>query len=392
MSSLDWQALSPRAKAQPQVRAIGAGAPIRALFVLPSLEGGGAQRVTLNLLRLLSRDLVAPTLMFFQRAGSLLAELPDRLPLYSACDIPGRLDMLRIVRELVALAFEADIVVAALQCRTTYLCWLAGAITRRPVIGWVQNTPVPGSPMARRSHRTLMGQIQPRLAASVFTCERAYQSLAAQIPLSGTRIEIIPNFINGALVRHLAGSAVPSLPARDSSTATLVAVGRLAPAKGFDILLRALHRLHQNGHRCRLVILGEGPERAYLAALTAMLELNEFVEMPGFVPNPYAVMRAADVFVLSSRHEGLPLTLLEARALRMPIVATDCVAGPREILEHGRYGTLVPINDSAALAAAIAEVIGRPRDHPDLSEYFDDESDGTNNHRPSPHGSACSAR
>ena len=368
MRHQDLPALSARAKAQPRVPAISTAAPIRALFVLPSLEGGGAQRVTLNLLRLLSRDLVTPTLMLFHRGGSLLPELPDRLPLYSACNIPGRLDVLRIVRELVVLAREADIVVAALQCRTTYLCWLAAAIARRPVIGWVHGTAVPGSPMARRSHRTLMRLVQPRLAASVFTCERAYQSLARQIPLNGTRVEIIPNFINTALVRHLAGSSATSLPQRDSSAMTLVAVGRLAPSKGFDVLLRALHLLHQNGHRCRLVILGEGPERSFLASLTAKLGLREFVEMPGFVPNPYAIMRAADIFVLSSRHEGLPLTLLEARALRMAIVATDCVAGPREILEHGRYGSLVPVDDFAALASAIAAVIGQPRKRLDLPE------------------------
>jgi glycosyltransferase involved in cell wall biosynthesis len=336
-----------------------AAVPIRALFVLPSLEGGGAQRVTLSLLRLLNRDRIAPALMLFQSAGELLTELPANLPLFIAGRTSEKPALLHLIKELVIRARQADIIVASLQCRTTYLCWLAGTIARRPVIGWVQNAAIPGSPMSRRSHRGLMRMVQPRLAASVFPCERAYRPLAEYIPLDRARIEFIPNFINFALVRNLASANVSTIHGRIPTTATIAAVGRLVPQKGFDILLHAVKQLHLKGHCSRLVILGEGPERARLTSLIAKLSLQEFVEMPGFVANPYAVMRLADVFVLSSRYEGLPLTLLEARALGMPIVATDCIAGPREILENGRYGTLVPVDDPTVMASAIADVIKR---------------------------------
>ncbi|MGH8336759.1 MAG: glycosyltransferase, partial [Gammaproteobacteria bacterium] len=77
--------------------------------------------------------------------------------------------------------------------------------------------------------------------------------------------------------------------------------------------------------------------------------------------NPYPIMQRSDVFVLASRFEGLPLALLEARALRIPIVSTDCVAGPREILDGGRYGLLVPVNDHMAMADAIASLVEKPR-------------------------------
>jgi glycosyltransferase involved in cell wall biosynthesis len=360
MDTLDF----PTAAGRKRHSGNGPGMPIRALFVLPSLEGGGAQRVTLNLLRLLARERIAPALMLFQRIGELLAELPAGVPLFTGCDISGKPDVFRIIKELVIRARGADVVVASLQCRTTYLCWLAGAIARRPVIGWVQNAAVPDSPMSRQSHRALTRVVQPRLAASVFPCKRAYEPLARQIPLDRTRIEFIPNSINLALVRQLSRASAPAIPKCTPAAATLLAVGRLAPQKGFDILLRALHQLHLGGHRCRLVILGDGPERENLTSLTARLALQRFVEMPGFVANPYTVMRQADVFVLSSRFEGLPLALLEARALRIPIVATDCLAGPREILEGGRHGMLVPVDDPAAMASAIATTLRRSRGQP----------------------------
>jgi glycosyltransferase involved in cell wall biosynthesis len=335
--------------------------PIRALFVLPSLEGGGAQRVALNLLRTLNRESVVPSLILFQREGELMSQVPAGVPLLSINNSGQRPDLFRTIKYLAVRAREADIIVAALQCRTTYICWLAGALARRPVIGWIHSTAVEGSPMARRSHRALMRLVHPRLAASVFTCERAYQSVARQVPLCGARVRIIPNFIDHDLVRRLSRADTRLAPKHEPGAMTLIAVGRLAPSKGYDILVCALHQLHQRGHRCRLVILGRGPERDNLTSLVSQLGLRDFVEMPGFAENPYALMRQADIFVLASKYEGMPLTLMEARALRMPIVATDCTAGPREILENGRYGTLVPVDDPAAMASAIANLIENQR-------------------------------
>lgn len=338
--------------------------PIRTLFILPSLNGGGAERVTLNLLRLLNRDRFQPSLFLFQRLGALLEEVPGDLPILSIDRGEGIWSPARLLMSLIARARTADVIIAGLQCRTTYLAWLAGAIAHRPVIGWVQNAAVPGSPMNRLRHRTLMRLIQPRLAASVFPCARAYEVLAQRIPFSQTRIEFIPNFISYEQVRRLATAHSGIACRRIPGQIVLAAVGRLAPQKGFDILVRAVRDLHANGYRCRLIILGEGPERTRLTRQVAELSLQGFVEMPGYVANPYPIMRQADVFVLSSRFEGLPLALMEARALSIPIVATDCVAGPRELLEGSRHGILVPVNDHAAMGAAIASLIEGRRHRP----------------------------
>jgi len=332
---------------------------LRALFVLPSLDGGGAERVTLDLLRLLGRDRVRPCLFLFQHKGALLSEASPEHLVSNAVDRSGDKAFFSPLPRLIASAQAVDVIVACLQCRTTYLAWLAGILTRRPVIGWVQNAAVPGSPMDSVRHRFLMRLVQPRLAASVFPCERAYEVLAKRIPFARTRVEFIPNFINHERVRHLAGGDRAVELGHPGGDAMLTAVGRLAPQKGFDILLRAVHELHARGNRCRLIILGEGPERSKLMQLVTDLSLQGYVEMPGFTANPYSIMRRSDVFVLASRFEGLPLALMEARALGIPIVSTDCVAGPREILDGGSYGLLVPVDDHIAMADAIGSVIDK---------------------------------
>jgi len=103
----------------------------------------------------------------------------------------------------------------------------------------------------------------------------------------------------------------------------------------------------------RLIILGEGAERPILEALVRDLGLEEDVELPGFVENPYKYMKRAAVFVLSSRWEGLPNVLIEVLALGTPVISTDCPSGPAEILENGRLGSLVPVGDANALAESI---------------------------------------
>jgi glycosyltransferase involved in cell wall biosynthesis len=138
----------------------------------------------------------------------------------------------------------------------------------------------------------------------------------------------------------------------------LLAVGRLTKQKGFDVLLQAFAQLRRQ-RAVRLIILGEGEERAALEAEIDELGLQDDVCLPGFVTNPYQYMAHAAVFVLSSRWEGLPTVLVEAMALGLAIVSTDCPSGPREILQEGKYGLLVPVENPPALASALASALAQ---------------------------------
>jgi len=140
---------------------------------------------------------------------------------------------------------------------------------------------------------------------------------------------------------------------------TIVALGRLAPAKDFATLLRAFARL--GDREARLVILGEGPERARLEAEAWALGVADRVEMPGFAADVAARLEGARVFALSSLSEAFSLACVEALAHGVPVVATDC-GGPAEILAGSEHGTLVPIGDVEALALGLAAALADPGD------------------------------
>ncbi len=139
----------------------------------------------------------------------------------------------------------------------------------------------------------------------------------------------------------------------------ILAVGRLSAQKNFALLLAAFAQLRQQ-RAAKLVILGEGEQRQALTARIADLELAADVRLPGAVANPYAWMSRAAVLALSSHYEGLPTVLIEALCCGCQIVATDCPSGPREILQAGALGRLVPVDDAPALAGAIAAALDEP--------------------------------
>ncbi len=141
----------------------------------------------------------------------------------------------------------------------------------------------------------------------------------------------------------------------------IISIGRFQKEKDFPTLINAFAKLRERID-ARLVILGDGDERENLESLVKQLGLSAAVDMPGFVENPYSYLSRASIFVLSSVSEGLPNALLEALALKVPIVSTDCVTGPREILREGKDGILVPVRDPVALANSMELQIRSPKE------------------------------
>ena len=147
----------------------------------------------------------------------------------------------------------------------------------------------------------------------------------------------------------------------------IVGVGRFVEQKQFSVLLKAFKLLTRHSD-VRLVLAGKGPLKEDLHDLAVALEIEDRVDFLGFVPNPYKYMRRASLLAVSSRYEGFGLILTEALACGTPVVSTDCLGGPSDILNDGEYGDLVDVDDPRGLAEAMARTLSDPPDSARLVE------------------------
>jgi glycosyltransferase involved in cell wall biosynthesis len=205
------------------------------------------------------------------------------------------------------------------------------------------------------------GQIRrtyPWADAIVAVSKGVAQDLSEQTGLARERITTIHNPLDPKVVADAQAPLAHSWLA-PGAPPVVISAGRLVDQKDFPLLLKAFARLRKI-RSARLIILGEGKQRAALEALAAELRIAADVELPGWVSNPHAYIARASVFVLSSAWEGFGNILLEAMACGCPVVSTDCPHGPAEILRNGQFGRLVPVGDDAALADAILNTLEAP--------------------------------
>ena len=157
-------------------------------------------------------------------------------------------------------------------------------------------------------------------------------------------------------------------PSRES---LIMGMGGFRFQKDFKTLINAFARLHKS-RPSRLILMGQGRQKKRLLKLCRELGVEDDVLFPGFTDNPYPWLKRADLFVLSSLWEGSPNVLTEALALGTPVVATDCQSGPREILQDGKYGELVPLGDPQTMSEAMARTLDNPLSSEQLAEAAKD--------------------
>lgn len=366
------------------------------VIVLPSLSLGGAERVGVELADFLAESghqvvvvTVRSTEDDFYRLNprvKRIALAAERSSAHPVAALRSNCTLIRRLRRVLAGRTQATGVyrfqptaVLSFVDRTNVRVLLAGLGLGLPVIVAERND------LSLRPEAGIWARLRkltyPLAKAVVVQTERARRSLRHKVPRA-RRVAVIPNSVPAAvLAAAKSRPAQPTGHARKPSSAdrppiTILAVGRLHPQKGFDLLLKAFAELvrerepdggaaeskrrvamNNTAPELRLVILGEGPERAELEALRRRLELEHCVELPGAVTDPVPWYQAADVFVLSSRYEGFPNVLLEAMAAGCACVSFDCPAGPREALVHEENGLLVPAEDTEALAAALRKLV-----------------------------------
>lgn len=343
--------------------------PLRVLVVLGSLGGGGAERQVAVWLRHLDRTHFEPTLYLTARRGELLGEIPADVPVVAFEErrapprlyVPGGIYR-RQVRDLESVATErgTDVLVTV----TLHMTLLAAGMRRRSERWLAVEMADPRRDFAdqvtrfRRLKRRWLAKAY-ELATPVAVSDGVKEGIVEFYGTAADRIAVLPNFIDLDAVDRRAAEPGPDLP-RDRFH--VVTVGRLQPQKGHAHLLDAFARLaaKQWPRPPHLHLLGQGPLRDELERQVRDLALTNQVTFAGFVANPLAYMKRCDLFCLPSLYEGMPVALLEAMACGLPVVATDCPSGPREVLADGSFGRLVPVADPGALAEAIEAVFLDP--------------------------------
>ncbi len=215
------------------------------------------------------------------------------------------------------------------------------------------------NPLKRLMTIREMRNICPQLDFITAVSKGVAEDVAALTGLPLDRIFLVPLAIVSPELVRLSSEPIDHPWFVDKMAPVLIGAGRLGRAKSFSNLLRAFAIVHQK-RPVKLLILGDGRKRRELEKLAQKLGVEKDFDLPGFVVNPYAFISRADLFVLSSLWEGMPNVLIEALALGIPVVSTDCRSGPREILRDGLLGPLVPIGDHHALAQAITDTLDSP--------------------------------
>jgi glycosyltransferase involved in cell wall biosynthesis len=329
---------------------------------LPSLVGGGAERMMLHLARGFAEAGREVDLVLARAFGDYMDEVPAEV---RVVDLGAR----RVLTALPGLTRylarrRPAAMLSALDHANLVALWARRmARVRTRVFVSVRNTL---SVDARRGVRigdralpTLARRFYPQAHGVIAVSQGVAEDLVSQIGLAPGSVQVIYNPVVTPELAALAAQPLDHPWLIAGAPPVVLAAGRLAEQKGFSTLIAAFARVREK-KVVRLLILGEGPERPALEALIARSGLGGDVRLEGFVANPFAYMRRAALFALSSHWEGLPGVLIQAMACGTPVVSTDCPSGPREILLDGALGPLVTVGDSEALAAAMLQALDAP--------------------------------
>jgi glycosyltransferase involved in cell wall biosynthesis len=329
-------------------------------LLLPDMRGGGAERVALRLIE----DFVAAghevQLVLMRAQGELLPLVPPEVRIFD-------LEAQRIRSVVLPLRrYFHEQKPDAIQI----LMWpltVVGLIAHRLAGSKARVVLAEHSTLSRQyaSFRRLgLAKLRhsirffyPLADARITVSKQAADDLADVSGLPRESIDVIYNPVGGPPASARPGADVVAL--WGDAPARILTVGTLKKEKNHALLIRAFAELVRT-RPARLMIVGEGEMRAELEQLALTLGVAEHLVMPGFFTDPWPFYLSANLFALTSDFEGFPLVLIEAMRAGLPIVSTDCESGPREILDDGRLGALVPCGAAQALAAAMAAMLDRP--------------------------------
>lgn len=328
------------------------------LFVLPNVNVGGVERVTITLLEQFAMRGIECHLALRNAHGELIEQAMAACSVHELAPkgihqfVPALTQLIKEVKPTCVVSAFSDV---------GALVWLAIKLSGQKNIRWIHSVHNTHGKIGSRPgfwgsiHYWLenqAGKFCYRFSNNVVSVSQGVaDEVTSMVASAKKRSVVIYNpVVSESWLRPLS----KSWPVTGRAI-KIVSLGRLVKQKGFDVLIQAMSNVQGNWI---LEIWGGGPEHELLANKIKETGLENKILLRGYTDNPYKVLSEADVYVMSSRHEGLGNTLIEAMACQCQLISTDCQHGPREILDNGAYGELVPVNNIPALTAGIQKVIG----------------------------------
>lgn len=334
----------------------------KVVFFMHRFAGGGAERVTI----LLANELVTRgyDVSFWVRYddGPFRGDVDERVsvvPLSRYGRVDSSVGLLLALRKAMKKSTPQALFSISLGMSTFALLAKLMSFRSFRLIPVIHNTMSRTTDHGLRVKLQLMRMLDFLVYRTVVVSKSAKQDYLAVAKVPAGKVVAIYNPVVSEKLFRMAEQE-PSHPWLKDSIPVLVAAGRLEPQKNYPLMLDAL-RIVAGKRPVHLIILGEGSLRESLETQAKKLDIDGIVDFHGFDDNPYGYFSHSSCFVMSSDYEGLPTVMIEALACGCPVVSTDCPSGPREILDDGKYGKLVPMHDAEALADAMLLTISGER-------------------------------
>lgn len=330
------------------------------LVILPTLDGGGAERVAVDLMNEWSNQNLDIHLLLVLRSNHILLDQLDSQIIVHKINSNRLLSSTLEIRRLVC-KLNPDIVWAGLWPLTCISSLALFGIPKKPRLVLTEHIDHSGylanETLAYKISLILSVNLTYPIAHSIVAVSKgASASLSMYAPILKKKIKFLPNATRFPDIEIVKSERKRRTQERhEGSIKTFISIGTLKRQKNFHLLLDAF-KIVRSRINARLELLGDGPLKAELITYSETLGIGDDVIFRGFQENISQYIYNSDVFVLSSDWEGLGMVLVEALLHGRPVISTDCKSGPREILYSGRLGKLVPVNDKNALAEAMIEV------------------------------------
>jgi len=339
-----------------------------------SLAGGGAERVMITIANRLVKQKKDVTIILAQNINSYESELDGRITVVN-------LNCRRVIASFLPLIYylksqSLDILLST-QTYVNVIAILSVKFSFVKTRIIVREAITPS-----HNENSVYTKIINQLAKYLYPCSHKViapsfgvkADLVNKFKLNSRMITVIPNPLSLGFIKKSA-TVVNNTAQLNNKDKYIIAIGRLHPQKDYQLLIKSFAIVLKTV-KAKLIIVGDGPEREKIINLAKKLNIQNYIQLTGFVENPFYILSRGALYVLSSKFEGLPNSMLHAAVLSVPIVATNCPSGPREILENGKWGRLVDVGNINEMADSMIDGLSgkvKPIPYSIVREKYDDK-------------------